>query len=88
MIQSRANASATALPPWPFGTTWHEGERQLDFDPVIFFGLADYSVQEVIEFYPSREEAEETLRQVLEDEPAFENILEVVTVDLGDTSPN
>jgi hypothetical protein len=36
---------------------------------MIFWGLADHRVEEVIDSYATREQAEETLRQVLEDEP-------------------
>ena len=43
---------------------------------------------EVIDFYPSREEAEETLERVLEDEPAWVGMLEVVAVELGSPSQN
>jgi len=50
---------------------------------VIFYGLADHSVKEVIDVYASRDEAEETLEQVPEDEPGWAGILEVVAVDLG-----
>jgi hypothetical protein len=52
---------------------------------VILFGLADYQVQEIIEFYASREVAEETLRQVLVDEPAWIAILEIVEIELAET---
>jgi hypothetical protein len=36
---------------------------------VIFYGLADHSLEEIVELYVSREEAERTLREVLRDEP-------------------
>jgi hypothetical protein len=48
-----------------------------------FYGLADYSVQEVVEFFASREEAEKTLQDVLHDEPQWESILGLVRVELG-----
>jgi hypothetical protein len=55
---------------------------------VTFYGLADYRLTgselgEVIEFYSSREEAEEALRGVLTDEPQWEGELGVVVVELG-----
>jgi len=55
---------------------------------MIFWGLADHRVEEVIDFYPSREEAEETLKQVLQDEPGWAGVLEVVSVELGSASAN
>jgi hypothetical protein len=55
---------------------------------MIFWGLADHRVEEVIGFYPTREQAEETLSQVLEDEPAGAGLLEVVEVELGSASEN
>jgi hypothetical protein len=51
-------------------------------------GHADHRVEEVIDFYPSREEAEETLKQVLQDEPGWAGVLEVVSVELGSASAN
>jgi hypothetical protein len=32
---------------------------------VIFYGLGDYSLEEVVELFVSREEAEQTLREVV-----------------------
>jgi hypothetical protein len=55
---------------------------------MIFWGLADHRVEEVIDFYATREEAEETLRQVLGDEPGWAGLLEVVEVELGSASGN
>ncbi len=51
-----------------------------------FYGLADLSVQEVIEFYGSREEAEASLREVLVDEPEWVSILKIVAVDFASRS--
>jgi hypothetical protein len=48
---------------------------------MIFWGLADHRVEEVIDFYATRGEAEETLKQVLEDEPGWVGVLEVVAVE-------
>jgi hypothetical protein len=48
-----------------------------------FWGLADHRVEEVIDFYATREQAEETLGQVLGDEPSWREILSVVPVILG-----
>lgn len=53
---------------------------------VTFYGLADYrmvgsELGEVIEFYSSREEAEDALRDVLTDEPGWEGLLAVEIVE-------
>jgi hypothetical protein len=48
---------------------------------VILYGLADYLVDEIIEFYPSREAAEEALGQVLDDEPEWAEIVGVEAVE-------
>jgi hypothetical protein len=42
----------------------------------------------VIDFYATRGEAEETLKQVLGDEPDWVDVLEVVEVELGSVSAN
>jgi hypothetical protein len=55
---------------------------------VIFYELADHSVREAIDFYGTGEEAFEALEQVLEYEPAWAGVLEVVEVGLGSTSEN
>ena len=54
---------------------------------MIFYGLADLYVREIIEFYESLEEAEATLAEVLEDEPDFEPILCLARVDFGGSEP-
>ncbi len=46
----------------------------------MLWGLADLFVDEVIEFYGSREQAERALDEVLRDEPDWEGMLEVVKV--------
>jgi hypothetical protein len=55
---------------------------------MIFYGLADSrlagsELSEVVEFFPTRKQAEEALRQVLADEPDFEGMLDVVEIDLS-----
>jgi hypothetical protein len=62
--------------------------RGLAQPPMIFWGLADHRVEEVIDFYATREQAEETLKRVLEDEPGWAGMLEVVAVELGSASEN
>ena len=54
---------------------------------MIFWGLADYEMNEIHEVFADREDAEKTLRDCLSDEPEWETILEVVPVEL-DFSPN
>jgi len=55
---------------------------------MIFGGVGDHRVEDVIDFYASRGQAEETLKQVLEDEPGWASVLEVVEVELGSASEN
>jgi hypothetical protein len=50
---------------------------------VLFYGLADFNLREVVEFYASRADAEADLRRVLANEPVWERILGLVRVDLG-----
>jgi hypothetical protein len=58
------------------------------FHLMTFWGLADHRVGEVIDFYATRKQAEETLKQVLEDEPGWADVLEVVEIELGSASEN
>jgi hypothetical protein len=53
-----------------------------------FYGLADYSMQEIIEFYPSRAEAEQALADVLEDEPGWADIVGIERVELSGGPPS
>ena len=46
----------------------------------MLWGLADRFVDEVIELYRSREQAERALRAVLADEPDWAGMIEVVPV--------
>jgi hypothetical protein len=55
---------------------------------MVLWGLADFFVDEVIEFYPSREAAESALRDVLADEPDWEGMLAVLPVQLFEFCPN
>ena len=48
----------------------------------MLWGLADHFVDEVIELYRSRELAERALRAVLDDEPDWAGMVEVVPVPL------
>jgi hypothetical protein len=53
-----------------------------------WWGIHDRSVRQVVDFFLSRDEAEETLQVILEDEPEWASILEVVPLELGDAAPN
>jgi hypothetical protein len=46
----------------------------------MLWGLADRFVDEVIELYRSREQAERALRAVLADEPDWTGMMEIVAV--------
>ena len=49
--------------------------------------LREVDVNEVIEFYPSREAAERELEEILADEPGWVEQLEVVVVDFSGAEP-
>jgi len=49
----------------------------------MLWGLADRFVDEVIEVYRSREQAESARDNVLRDEPEWEGMIEVVPVPAG-----
>jgi hypothetical protein len=55
---------------------------------MLFWGLADFSVGEIVEFYPSREDAERALRDVLADEPQWEGMLASMAVRVSEFCPN
>jgi hypothetical protein len=59
----------------------HLGARRL-------VAVVDHSVHEVIDFYATREEALETLEEVLDGEPRWAGMVEVVQVELGSVSKN
>jgi hypothetical protein len=48
---------------------------------VVLYGLAELDLQEVVEFYPSRNEAEAALRAALNDEPHWAPILAVARIE-------
>ena len=52
-----------------------------------FYGLLDHDLDEVIEFYPSREEAERDLAEILAVEPGWVEKPEVVLVDFLGVEP-
>jgi hypothetical protein len=55
---------------------------------VILYGLADARLQEAVELFPNREQAEEALAQVLVDEPDWSDRLSIVRLDFSGTKPS
>ena len=51
-------------------------------------GIHDRSIEPIVEFFASQDEAEETLEEILTDEPEWVSILEVVPLELGQAIPN
>ena len=54
---------------------------------MIFFGLVDHDLDEVIEFYASREVADRELAEILHDEPDWLGRFEIVIVDFAGAEP-
>ena len=54
---------------------------------MLFFALVSDEIQAVVDFYPSRAEAEAELRDALSDEPGWGDVLRVETFQF-ETSPN
>lgn len=55
---------------------------------MLWWGIHDRSVRQVVEFFLSRDEAEETLEAILGDEPEWADILEIVPLELGEPGLN
>jgi hypothetical protein len=55
---------------------------------VIFYGLATWDAQRVEDFFLTREEAEECLREVLADEPGWAGRMGIVRLDFGSMEPS
>jgi hypothetical protein len=55
---------------------------------MLWWGIHDRSIERVIEFFVSRDGAEETLEEILGDEPEWASILEVVPLELGEVAWN
>jgi hypothetical protein len=71
------------------GTLARHGGRDRRVDPargevllMLFYGIADYTVNEILVWYVTREEAEDALARVLIDEPDWEPTVGVETVEL------
>jgi hypothetical protein len=54
---------------------------------VIFYGLATWEGRSVEEFFLTREEAEDCLRRVLEDEPDWTDVVGLVRLDFSSEEP-
>jgi hypothetical protein len=54
---------------------------------VVFWGIADAFIDEVVLFFASREEAEGELRAILQDEPGWADKLALVSVDFSAGMP-
>jgi hypothetical protein len=54
---------------------------------VVFYGLVTREVQSVVDFYLTREEAEATLRDVLADEPDWQETVGLVRLDFSCAEP-
>jgi hypothetical protein len=50
---------------------------------VLFWGLASVELDEAIELYATRAEAEQALRAVLADEPAWDQLLFIMPIELA-----
>jgi hypothetical protein len=57
-------------------------------DEPILWGLRSYFVDDVLGVYPSREQAEETMRRVIAEEPVWKGTLTVVQLRFGSFCPN
>ena len=55
---------------------------------MIFYGLADARLEEAVDLYATRAQAEETLAQVLADEPEWVGLLSIVAIDLSGVEPS
>lgn len=51
---------------------------------MLFWGLASREVDEAIELYCARADAEKALADVLADEPAWEDLLFIMPIELPD----
>jgi hypothetical protein len=56
--------------------------------PVRFFGLVDLWLLEAIELCVRREDAEQTLRELLADEPEWVSLFRIEEIELGELCLN
>lgn len=59
-----------------------------DTSSMILYALASRQVQETVELFASREEAEAAVRAVVDDEPALAPDAFVAEIELPDPNPN
>ena len=52
---------------------------------MIFYGVADARIDEIIEFFPSRDDAECFIEECLLDEPSWASILWVEPIEIETT---
>ena len=50
---------------------------------MLLFGLHDRQLERIVDWYTSRERAEAGIAVILRDEPEWEVLLEIVSVDFG-----
>lgn len=62
---------------------WRRASESGSVPAVTFWGVASRLVDEAIELYPTREQAEATLEQILRDEPNWSGNVYVTRVDLA-----
>ena len=55
---------------------------------MIYYGVASRAVEEVLEFYSTREEAESVVRTVVEQAPELEDDAFIAEIDFPTPSPN
>jgi hypothetical protein len=55
---------------------------------MVFWAVISDEIKQAIDFFPNQEEAEETLRRVLELEPDWREVLRIERLELGTESPN
>ena len=53
-----------------------------------FFGVCDGLLDEALELFVRREDAEQMLAEVLADEPQWQELLWVEPIELGEFNPN
>ena len=57
-------------------------------ETVPWFALISADSTSTVEIYRSRDQAEEELRQAVDDEPEWSSLLTVIPLDLPEPSPN
>jgi hypothetical protein len=55
---------------------------------MLFWGLVNFEIEEVTDFFLTREEAEAALCEIVADEPAFATVLGIALVNLTARQPS